>query len=303
MVAADTDREALELGRRAWPLFYASFMKLWKKHGTQPRYARIPEDFDTMVKNGGALAGSPGTIRDLVRNMAGEAGASYFIAQFSFGDLSHQEVLHSAGIFAREVLPASAGARGPRRLAGAHTRQVGCAHAQRRASVDNRIMKLFKHEIKRRQIFLFDRAVVESVERFTEHGVHLALHGEQLFRIFRLAHPGNHGQNLFPMVRVSLAFAPPQIVTQPGAGRTEPGENQDGEPEVIAVPVEECAFVAVDVGRRSPMHWQLGVLVGVRFLEVGGAGHLPGKRLTNGKHLPGQCGDRGFRQVFRATIR
>jgi hypothetical protein len=39
--------------------------------------------------------------------MAGAAGASYFIAQFSFGDLSHQEVLHSAGIFAREVLPAS----------------------------------------------------------------------------------------------------------------------------------------------------------------------------------------------------
>jgi alkanesulfonate monooxygenase SsuD/methylene tetrahydromethanopterin reductase-like flavin-dependent oxidoreductase (luciferase family) len=97
----------MELGRRAWPLFYANFMKLWKKHGTQPRYARIPEDFDTMVRNGGALAGSPGTIGDQVSNMAAEAGASYFIAQFSFGDLSQQEVLHSAGIFAREVLPAS----------------------------------------------------------------------------------------------------------------------------------------------------------------------------------------------------
>ncbi len=107
VIAADTDREAMELGRRAWPAFYASFMKLWKKHGTQPRYARIPEDFETMVGNGGALAGSPGTIRDQVRDMAGAAGASYFIAQFSFGDLSHQEVLHSAGIFAREVLPAS----------------------------------------------------------------------------------------------------------------------------------------------------------------------------------------------------
>jgi alkanesulfonate monooxygenase SsuD/methylene tetrahydromethanopterin reductase-like flavin-dependent oxidoreductase (luciferase family) len=107
VVAADTDREAMELGRRAWPLFYASFMKLWKKHGTQPRYARIPEDFDTVVKNGGAIAGCPGTIGEYVRRMASEAGASYFITQFSFGDLSQQEVLHSAGIFAREVLPAS----------------------------------------------------------------------------------------------------------------------------------------------------------------------------------------------------
>jgi alkanesulfonate monooxygenase SsuD/methylene tetrahydromethanopterin reductase-like flavin-dependent oxidoreductase (luciferase family) len=108
VVAADTDRQAMELGRRAWPVFYASFMKLWKKHGTQPRYARIPEDFDTMVENGGAIAGSPGTIRAHVRGMAEAAGANYFIAQFSFGDLSHQEVLHSAAIFAREVLPANA---------------------------------------------------------------------------------------------------------------------------------------------------------------------------------------------------
>jgi alkanesulfonate monooxygenase SsuD/methylene tetrahydromethanopterin reductase-like flavin-dependent oxidoreductase (luciferase family) len=107
VVAADTDREAMALGRRAWPVFHASFMKLWNKHGTQPRYARIPPDFETMVANGGALAGSPGTIGDQVRNMTDAAGASYFISQFSFGDLSHEEVLHSARIFARELLPAA----------------------------------------------------------------------------------------------------------------------------------------------------------------------------------------------------
>jgi alkanesulfonate monooxygenase SsuD/methylene tetrahydromethanopterin reductase-like flavin-dependent oxidoreductase (luciferase family) len=107
VIAADTDVEAMALGRRAWPVFWASFMKLWKRHGTQPRYARMPEDFDTMVDNGGAIAGSPATIRDQVRAMAEAAGASYFISQFSFGDLSQQEVLHSAGIFARELLAAS----------------------------------------------------------------------------------------------------------------------------------------------------------------------------------------------------
>ena len=104
VIAADTDREAMALGRRAWPKFYESFMKLWKKHGTQPRYARMPEDFDTIVKNGGGLAGSPGSLGDRVRDMAKEAGASYFISQFSFGDLTQEEVMHSAGIFARELL-------------------------------------------------------------------------------------------------------------------------------------------------------------------------------------------------------
>jgi hypothetical protein len=88
-------------------VFHASFMRLWNKHGTQPRYARIPPDFETVVANGGALAGSPGTLRDQVRNMTDAAGASYFISQFSFGDLSHEEVLHSAGIFVRELLPVS----------------------------------------------------------------------------------------------------------------------------------------------------------------------------------------------------
>jgi len=107
VVAADTDREAMELGRRAWPKFHASFMKLWNRHGTQPRYARMPADFDTMVGNGAAIAGSPGTLRDRVRSMAEEAGANYFIAQFSFGDLAQQEVLHSAGIFARELVQPS----------------------------------------------------------------------------------------------------------------------------------------------------------------------------------------------------
>ena len=106
IVAADSDKEAMELGRRAWPRFYENFMVLWKKHGTQPRYARIPDNFDAAVANRAAIVGSPATIRDLVYRMAGEAGVSYFIAQFSFGDLSHDEVMRSANIFASEVIPA-----------------------------------------------------------------------------------------------------------------------------------------------------------------------------------------------------
>jgi alkanesulfonate monooxygenase SsuD/methylene tetrahydromethanopterin reductase-like flavin-dependent oxidoreductase (luciferase family) len=104
VVVADSDREAMELGRRAWPRFHESFMKLWKKHGTTPRYARIPDNFDAAVSNRAAIVGSPATIRDAVYGMTEEAGVSYFVAQFSFGDLTHEEVMHSAGIFAREVI-------------------------------------------------------------------------------------------------------------------------------------------------------------------------------------------------------
>jgi alkanesulfonate monooxygenase SsuD/methylene tetrahydromethanopterin reductase-like flavin-dependent oxidoreductase (luciferase family) len=104
VVVADTDREAMALGRRAWPSFHARFMKLWKLHGTQPRFARLPEDFETLVEHGIAVAGSLRTVSDQVQGMLAQSGASYFISQFSFGDLSHHEVLHSAGLFAREML-------------------------------------------------------------------------------------------------------------------------------------------------------------------------------------------------------
>jgi alkanesulfonate monooxygenase SsuD/methylene tetrahydromethanopterin reductase-like flavin-dependent oxidoreductase (luciferase family) len=109
VLVAGSDREAIELGRRAWPVFHDSFMKLWKLHGTQPRYARVPEDFDTLVRNGGAIAGSAATVRNQVRSLLEAAGATYFIGQFSFGDLSHEEVLRSAELFARELLPAARG--------------------------------------------------------------------------------------------------------------------------------------------------------------------------------------------------
>ena len=113
VVVAETDREAMALGRRAWPPFLASFMKLWKLHGTQPRYARMPEDFDTLVAHGIAIVGSPRAVADQVQGMLAQAGATYFISQFSFGDLSHQEVLHSAGLFAREMLAPEESSPGP----------------------------------------------------------------------------------------------------------------------------------------------------------------------------------------------
>ena len=108
VLVADSDREGMALGRRAWPKFHTSFMKLWKLYGTQPRFARMPEDFDTLVEHGGGIAGSPASVRDRVRVMTEEAGTSYFIGQFSFGDLGHDEVMHSVGLFAREVLPMAA---------------------------------------------------------------------------------------------------------------------------------------------------------------------------------------------------
>ena len=85
------------------------------------------------------------------------------------------------------------------------------------------------------------------------------------------------------MAGVFAPFIPIQIVTQPGAGRTDPGDKQKRKPEVIAVPVEEGAFSAVDDSCRSRCTRQLGVSRGVRLGDVRSARHLPGNRLTDGE--------------------
>ena len=85
------------------------------------------------------------------------------------------------------------------------------------------------------------------------------------------------------MAGVFLPFVPIQIVTQPGAGRTDPGEEQERKPEVIAVPVEEGAFGAVYDGCRSPMYRQPGVFFGIGLGDVGSARHLPGNHMTQGE--------------------
>ena len=88
MLLADSDKEAMDLGRRAWPRFQASFMKLWKKHGTQPRFMRLPEDFDAVVEAGFALAGGPATVREQV-GVAIEAAAAITSSRSFRSAISH----------------------------------------------------------------------------------------------------------------------------------------------------------------------------------------------------------------------
>lgn len=106
ILLADTDREALELGRAAWPVFYRNFMKLWHKHGTQPVNAKLPPDFDTLLASEQAIAGSPTTVRDKLARQVSEGGLNYLIGNFTFGGLAGADVEASVRLFAAEVMPA-----------------------------------------------------------------------------------------------------------------------------------------------------------------------------------------------------
>jgi alkanesulfonate monooxygenase SsuD/methylene tetrahydromethanopterin reductase-like flavin-dependent oxidoreductase (luciferase family) len=105
ILVADTDREALELGRATWPVFYRNFMKLWHKHGTQPVNAKLPPDFDQLIESGHAAVGSPETVHDELARQITEGGLNYLIGSFNFGNIAHADVKASVQLFAEKVMP------------------------------------------------------------------------------------------------------------------------------------------------------------------------------------------------------
>ncbi len=75
-----------------------------------PKNIAYSEDFDGIVKSGQAIAGSPQTVHGAIARQAAESGVNYVLARLAFGDLTLEESLNSANLFARGVMPELAAA-------------------------------------------------------------------------------------------------------------------------------------------------------------------------------------------------
>jgi alkanesulfonate monooxygenase SsuD/methylene tetrahydromethanopterin reductase-like flavin-dependent oxidoreductase (luciferase family) len=106
VVVGDSDREALALARRAYPMWYRSFNHLHRKHNSAPQLGERPPTFDGVIDLGTGIAGSPATVAKFLVRQLTDSGANYLVSQFAFGDLSLDELLHSVKLFAAEVMPA-----------------------------------------------------------------------------------------------------------------------------------------------------------------------------------------------------
>ena len=105
IIVAANDEEARQIGRRAWPTFFDNFIKLWRRHGTEPTNIKLPSDFDELMASGHAVAGSAGTVTDLLASQIVDGGLNYLIGSFMFGNMPQRHVLDSVGLFAEEVMP------------------------------------------------------------------------------------------------------------------------------------------------------------------------------------------------------
>jgi alkanesulfonate monooxygenase SsuD/methylene tetrahydromethanopterin reductase-like flavin-dependent oxidoreductase (luciferase family) len=106
MVIADTDAQALEIARRAYRVWYASFMHLWWKHNQKPPNVNYPPEIDGQIAAGTAVAGSPDTVLKTLAPQLAESGSNYLVCRFAFGDLTLAESLRSLDLFTRHVMPA-----------------------------------------------------------------------------------------------------------------------------------------------------------------------------------------------------
>ena len=82
---------------------------LWHQYNVPfPLEASLPPDFETVLERGDAVAGTPETVRDFIAHEIAETGVNYYVCDFAFGTISHEDALRSTELFAREVMPAFA---------------------------------------------------------------------------------------------------------------------------------------------------------------------------------------------------
>jgi alkanesulfonate monooxygenase SsuD/methylene tetrahydromethanopterin reductase-like flavin-dependent oxidoreductase (luciferase family) len=110
IVIAETEAEALACARRAYKVWYDSFMHLWLRHGTLPTRS-YGATFDQLEQEGNGVAGTPEKVRAMLAAQVKEAGNNYLVCRLAFGDLTLAESMRSLDLFTRAVMPALAEAR------------------------------------------------------------------------------------------------------------------------------------------------------------------------------------------------
>ncbi len=106
VVVGETDSDALDAARRAYPVWHESFNYLFVRHDTEPPRHQRPPTFDEMAGQGRAVAGNPDTVAAFLAERMAVAEANYLVGQMAFGDLTLEETTRSVELFAGHVMPA-----------------------------------------------------------------------------------------------------------------------------------------------------------------------------------------------------
>jgi alkanesulfonate monooxygenase SsuD/methylene tetrahydromethanopterin reductase-like flavin-dependent oxidoreductase (luciferase family) len=100
---ADTDREAEQIARPAYKIYYDNIVKLWRDHGAIP--SMFTDDLDRACSADAAIVGSPATVRERIARYFEQTSCNYLVLSFAWGSLTHEQSLKSLNLFASKVMP------------------------------------------------------------------------------------------------------------------------------------------------------------------------------------------------------
>jgi alkanesulfonate monooxygenase SsuD/methylene tetrahydromethanopterin reductase-like flavin-dependent oxidoreductase (luciferase family) len=100
---AETDREAVEVARESYKVFYANIQKLFRDYGTLVQ--AFQPDFDVFHKVGAAYCGSVSAVRDQIGKFVEESGCDYLVLAFAWGSLTAAQARRSFDLFANKIMP------------------------------------------------------------------------------------------------------------------------------------------------------------------------------------------------------
>lgn len=100
---APTDEQAISECRAAFAAWFYNINWLWDQAGSN--FLDFVRNFDDLLPREIVIAGSPQTVREQVQRAVDETGINYFCSIFSWGDLTHRQVMRSMELFVKEVMP------------------------------------------------------------------------------------------------------------------------------------------------------------------------------------------------------
>lgn len=107
VVLADDEREARRTAQHGYARWLEHMRLLWDRHGLDFPLP-LPRDVAPWIEAGGAFAGTAAGFRDFVAQQIEATGATYFVCDVAFGDLSLDEALRTTELIGRDVMPAFA---------------------------------------------------------------------------------------------------------------------------------------------------------------------------------------------------
>ncbi len=109
IVVANSEAEARDTARRGYPRWRQHMAQLWHQYDVPfPLETALPEEWDPLQKKGDAIAGTPAQVRDYIATEIAATGVNYYVCDFAFGAITHDEARRSLELFAAEVMPAFA---------------------------------------------------------------------------------------------------------------------------------------------------------------------------------------------------